>query len=120
MERILAHYGVEVQLGSRWRSVRCPFHEGGDVHASARASLDGFACLACGLKGDGIKVIMEVEHVEFGRATELYEGITGVRHNRVSKGVKRKSWGIPPFGSGDLEGDNSGFQARVRGYPDLG
>ena len=118
MQRVLSHYGLEVQPGTRWRSVRCPFHS--DQHASARVCLTGFACLACGIKGDAIKVIMKVENAEFGRALELYESITGDRRERVRQSVKRKSWGIPPFGEGPDRPVDYGFQARIRKGPDLG
>ena len=117
MVGILHHYGLDVNLTDRWRTVLCPFHE--EDHPSARASLAGFACLACGVRGDGIKLIMERERVDFSRAVELYEEWTGDGFKRVSKPTRRKSWGIPPLGEGSDSGDDRVIQDGFRKLPDL-
>ena len=117
MHAVLAHYGLDVLLTSSWRPVLCPFHD--DHERSAGACLGGFKCLACGVTGDGIKVIMEVERCDFSSALGKYEAITGDRGGRVSKPVTRKSWGIPPFGARDNAENDGGFSTGVRQQPDL-
>ena len=119
MEAILRHYGVDVQLGTMFRKVHCVSPDHSDSHASAGASVVGYRCHTCGLSGDGIKLIMEVEHVDFAGAVALYEDWTGDSHHRVSKPVTRKSWGVDPFESRDQSTNDSSFQAGVRRQPDL-
>ena len=119
MEAVLTHYGMEPKhLDSSWRSVLCPFH--GDIRPSARAKDTGFACLACGIKGNVITLVMKVEQVEANRAFEILEELTGESHRRVSKPVTRKSWGVPPFSEGDKPRVNQTFQTGIRRFPDLG
>jgi DNA primase len=115
MEKVLAYYGLDARLSDGWTPVKCPFHD--DSTASASASTTGFRCHTCGVKGDGIALIMERENIEFGGAVERYESITGDSVHRVSQSVQRKSWGIPPFGEKDRPLSDRGFKARVRRKP---
>jgi len=119
MEAVLEHYGLDpVHLDGRWRAVLCPFH--GDTRPSARATSTGFACMACGIKGNVITLIMGVEQCEAGRAFEILEELTGESHSRVSEPVTRKSWGVDPFEERDKPRVNRTLPSGIRQFPDLG
>ena len=119
MEAVLRHYGCETPvLSSGWRAVLCPFHT--ESRKSARANQSGYRCLACGIGGDVIGLIMKVEQCEAGRAFEIIEELTGESHRRASKPVTRKSWGVPPFGERDKPAINRTLPSGIRQFPDLG
>lgn len=74
---VFAHYGGSLpSVGTRWVSVRCPFH--GDRTASAAINLEenAFACYACDIKGDTYAIIMQHEGVGFREAFSIAEDIT--------------------------------------------
>jgi DNA primase len=58
---------------SPWRPVLCPFHDDKHPSASASTEVGGFACHACGIKGDSWSLILQFKGIpkeEFGRAVE--------------------------------------------------
>uniref|UniRef100_A0AAU8GS61 DNA primase n=1 Tax=Mycobacterium phage BabyBack TaxID=3158877 RepID=A0AAU8GS61_9CAUD len=59
-----------------WNKCLCPFH--GDETASAAVSYDlqGFNCLACGVRGDVISIIRHEEEVSFAEANRIAESIS--------------------------------------------
>lgn len=121
ISRVLEHYGAEdVPTGGKWQPMKCCFHE--DRHASARVSPDdgAFACLACGIKGDALAVIMKVEKIEFVCALERYEAITGSPAKPVSSSVQRQP-GRRVYGrERNYDGDSGLFSSGVRRKPSAG
>jgi DNA primase len=77
---VLIHYGAK-DLPSRygWHTMKCPFPEHNDSRASARVNLSigGFVCLACGIRGDAIKIIRDREGLSFGKALEFAREVFG-------------------------------------------
>ncbi|AAC18499.1 DNA primase [Mycobacterium phage Lakes] len=59
-----------------WNKCLCPFH--GDETPSAAVSYDlqGFNCLACGVRGDVISIIRHEEEVSFAEAVRIAEGLS--------------------------------------------
>lgn len=120
MQLVLAHYGRDVDLGSGWKTISCPFHsDGNEKHPSARACLSAFTCNSCGVQGDSVAVIMEVEKCDVARAFKVLEGIVGRTYGGVSKTTARKSWGVDPFSEGSDERDDRALPPGVRKLPDL-
>ena len=121
ISRVLEHFGAEdVPVSGGWRGIKCPFHQ--DRHASARISPDdgAFACLACGIKGDALALIMKVERVEFVRALERYEEIVGSPAATVSGKHGGKSGGGVPTRQRNYERDSGLFQTGIRRRPGSG
>ena len=97
---VLEYYGADTTRvrETGWRSIRCPFHE--DRIASARVNLasGGFACLACGMRGDAIAIICRQEGLDFKDACEFAERIFGESVGSVRKtarkgnATKRRAW----------------------------
>lgn len=91
---VLEHYGADLARVSEhgWRSVRCPFT---DKHTDKRPSgrvnlaLNAYCCLACGTKGDAIKVIREIEGLDFQGAVQFAEEILGQSCGDVRKPTRR-------------------------------
>lgn len=121
ISRVLEHFGAEdVPDSGGWRGIKCPFHD--DRHASARISPDdgAFACLACGIKGDALALIMKVEKVEFVRALERYEEIVGSPAVTVSGSDAGKSGRRVPTRQRNYERDGGLFSTGVRRRPGSG
>ncbi|WP_374724868.1 CHC2 zinc finger domain-containing protein [Pseudarthrobacter oxydans] len=56
--------------GRGWAPCVCPFHGDSQASASFNEELEAFVCHACTMKGDGLKLIMEHEHLDFIAATQ--------------------------------------------------
>lgn len=86
---ILEHYGGRVPTRRGWVKMHCPFHD--DSHASASVSLDEnvFCCFACQIKGNGYKLLMLREGVEFREALKIAQGIFDTRGEVLSLGNNR-------------------------------
>lgn len=69
--------------------MHCPFHD--DLHASASVSIDEnvFCCFACQIKGNGYKLLMLREGVEFREALKIAQGIFDSRGEVLSLGNRR-------------------------------
>ena len=77
---VLRRYGadsVPEGYGDTWRKMLCPFHP--DTHASAAINeeLDAFSCLACGVKGNAVTLIMDREGCDARTADSLATAIAG-------------------------------------------
>jgi DNA primase len=93
---VLTHYGADLTRVSEhgWRSIRCPFtdnHARDDKRASGRVnlSLNAYACLACGTKGDAIGIIKQREGTDYPGAIQFAEEILGQCVEGVRRAAKR-------------------------------
>jgi DNA primase len=89
--KVLEHYGFDIPYGrSGWVTVRCAFH--GDKVKSARLNIEngGFRCFGCDMAGDVYSIIMKKEGINYGKAIELAERITGEsdRELRTERGTR--------------------------------
>ncbi|QCG76947.1 DNA primase [Mycobacterium phage XianYue] len=73
-----------------WNKALCPFH--GDETPSAAVSyeLQGFNCLACGVRGDVISIIRHEEEVTFAEAQRIAEELSVGGHVPVPRKPQRK------------------------------
>ncbi|AEL17924.1 DNA primase [Mycobacterium phage Trixie] len=73
-----------------WNKCLCPFH--GDETPSAAVSyeLQGFNCLACGVRGDVISIIRHEEEVTFAEAQRIAAEVSVGGHVPVSGKPPRK------------------------------
>jgi DNA primase len=79
IDKVLEHYGADLHRirETGWQNVKCCFHE--DAHASASVNLakGGFACHACGIKGDAISLIKLREGLDYRGALTFAETVLG-------------------------------------------
>jgi DNA primase len=79
IDLLLEHYGMyDISYRDGWQSVNCVFHD--DETASAAVNLleDRFVCYACGVKGDILDIVQEVE-----RVADVREAMTWVEDHLV-------------------------------------
>ncbi|AER48808.1 DNA primase [Mycobacterium phage Alma] len=92
-----------------WNKCLCPFH--GDENPSAAVSYDlqGFNCMACGVRGDVISIIRHEEEVTFAEAKRIAESLSVGSHIPVQvKPARKPSRRV--FGE---SGDNRGGSVRA-------
>ena len=90
--KVLEHYGFTIPSNrGGWMSLRCVFHN--DHVKSARLNIDGggYRCFACDMAGDVYSIIMKREGVNYGKALEIAEGITGESNTELRSKPKRGS-----------------------------
>lgn len=88
--KILEHYGFDIPIGrAGWITVRCAFH--GDRVKSARLNLEngGFRCFGCDMAGDVYSIIMKKEGLDYVKAIEFAERITGESKREIRKQSSR-------------------------------
>ncbi|AXH50780.1 DNA primase [Mycobacterium phage Snape] len=98
-----------------WNQCLCPFH--GDETPSAAVSYDlqGFNCLACGVRGDAISIIRHEEEVSFAEAVRIAEELSVGGNVTIQRKSARKS-GRRVFGeSGSGRSRGSAVRPRIRG-----
>lgn len=69
IDMLLEHYGLwDIQYRDGWQQVLCPFHP--DTNPSAQVNLlqDRFTCFACGVHGDILDIVQEVERMDVREA----------------------------------------------------
>lgn len=110
IKTILEHYGARVPTRMGWFSMRCPFHDDRHNSASANTTENVFCCFACQIKGDGYKIIMDKEGVQFREAIHIAQRILDasgeVLPQRSSRG------GGLPRRTGNHDGSRS--QSKIR------
>ena len=75
---VLEHYGWDVGAPRYgWVTVKCGIHD--DSHASCRVNneLGALACMACGFKGDTIKLIRHMEGCSYVEAVRIAKKLSG-------------------------------------------
>lgn len=73
LQQVLEEYGGQYGIRTGWQSLRCINKDGhthGDKNKSASASLTlgEYYCFGCGLKGDGIGLLRELEGISYNDA----------------------------------------------------
>jgi DNA primase len=110
---VLCYHGASnVPESSSWRTMKCPYHE--DRNASARTNGFGFMCHGCGVKGNALSLLMEVDKLDFLGALTKYEEITGESVPRVSGKTTRQRRREVPFESRDYERGSDLFSLGIR------
>jgi DNA primase len=71
---------------------RCPFHEEKTPSFSINQELGFYKCFGCGVSGDAITFIREMEHLDFVEAVERLAGRVGItlRYDDASYSADRK------------------------------
>lgn len=71
MVDLLEYYGVDFDVDKRgWQAVRCIWHDDNDPSASVNLDKEIFTCHVCGISGDIIDIVSEVECIGVGEAVE--------------------------------------------------
>jgi len=62
---LLKHYGwsgwEEHSRAKEWNRLKCPFHDDRNPSASVKRETNRFNCFTCGVRGDIIDIVMQVE-----------------------------------------------------------
>ncbi|MDA4086053.1 CHC2 zinc finger domain-containing protein [Mycolicibacterium hassiacum] len=98
-----------------WNKCLCPFH--GDETPSAAVSYDlqGYNCMACGVRGDVISIIRHEEGVSFAEAVRIAEGVSVGSDIPVPRKPQRKP-SRRVFGESRSAGTaGSTVRSRIRG-----
>ena len=118
---LIEHYGGKIPRDVHgWQKIKCPFHD--DAHASAGVSTkEGiFVCHGCGIKGNAINIVMEVEGKKYYEAIKIAEGITGESHeallrkSTLGRRISESSGHRPRSGSTDTIRSRRGATAWSR------
>lgn len=80
----------DVPTGFGWVRAKCPFHDDRTASASVNHELQGFACMACGVTGDAIKLLQDQLGLTFREALEKARYLSG------DETPTRGSGGKPP------------------------
>ncbi|UYL87021.1 DNA primase [Mycobacterium phage BABullseye] len=100
---------------SLWAKCLCPFHGDGTPSAAVSYELQGFNCLACGVRGDVISIIRHEEEVTFAEANRIAEEISVGGDNPVPRKPQRKP-SRRVFGEqGSVRESRSSVRTGVRG-----
>jgi DNA primase len=70
------HIGLR-RVGTRWVGL-CPFHAENSPSFSVNSELGLYYCFGCGVKGDVITFVREIEHLDFVEAVEKLAGRAGI------------------------------------------
>ncbi|BBC53853.1 putaive DNA primase [Mycobacterium phage PP] len=107
--------------GRDWLKCCCPFH--GDTVASAGVSysLNGFRCLACGVKGNAVTLIKQQEEVSFAEAERIAAGLSDgcgePLPQKSSRKPSRRVFGDKGSDVSQRAGGSRPVPSRVRGRP---
>lgn len=102
---VLLHYGGDdLPEAIRWRPCKCPFHDDRNASASyiAHEERQGFNCHGCGIKGDALAVVQQVESCDFRDAVKRCEEIVGLDLSG-SKDTAPKKYKAVRIGQTDTE-----------------
>ncbi|AGS82743.1 DNA primase [Mycobacterium phage AnnaL29] len=75
---------------NEWNKCLCPFHGDGTPSAAVSYDLQGFNCLACGVRGDAISIIRHEEEVSFAEAQRIAEGLSVGSGEPIQRKPQRK------------------------------
>ncbi|MFB7185225.1 CHC2 zinc finger domain-containing protein [Streptomyces sp. NPDC056230] len=119
---VLEHYGAtDVPEGSRFRKMKCPFHEDRNASASVCTEENRFRCFACDISGDSFDIITDQEGCrDFNCARACATKLLGGEYGTVRSGSSQSS-GRPSRRvldeSGPVRGQRSLLSAGVRRKP---
>lgn len=72
---VLSHYGMDAPATGVWSKFKC--HGERKASASVNSSIGVMSCFSCGLKGDALAVIRQLDSCDFRGALAKYKEITG-------------------------------------------
>mgnify|MGYP000868665830 FL=1 len=101
--------------GKIWQKTLCPFHGESRPSAAVSRDLDGFNCLACGVRGDVISIIRHGEGVNYQEAKRISEGVPVGSNRTVPVNDARKSSRRVPFGSRSERTKDESVRYGIRG-----
>jgi DNA primase len=83
---LLTHYEFKkIEDKGDWILAMCPFHQDSNPSFNMRKGDTYFHCWACKTNGDAIKLVMDLEHLEFTEAINKLAGLTGYIINDDSR-----------------------------------
>lgn len=111
---VLNYYGAEAPPArAGWTKMRCPFHDDRKPSAAWHYKYNGFRCQGCGVKGNGITLIMHQEGVSYAKACELARSWFGDSYDAVrDESQERRRF---PSGTRYRVDNGQAVPARVRG-----
>lgn len=62
--------------GRTWTKMLCPYHDEEVASAAISYKLEAFNCLACGMKGNVVNLVMKREEVDVATAREICEKLS--------------------------------------------
>lgn len=69
ISEVVASYGIELRSSGRTLVGRCPFHtDGGRPNLFVYPTTDSFYCFRCGIGGDAITFVEQIEGIDFREA----------------------------------------------------
>ncbi len=90
MVAIVSQYTHIKKTGAQWMAL-CPFHGEKTPSMSVSAEKCVYYCFGCGVKGDVINFVQEIEHLDFAAAVELLAAKCGVtlRYDKANESAER-------------------------------
>ncbi|MEU9058983.1 CHC2 zinc finger domain-containing protein [Streptomyces sp. NPDC048430] len=117
---VLEHYGAtDVPEGSRFRKMKCPFHEDRNASASVCTEENRFRCFACDISGDSFDVIADQEGCrDFSCTRSCTEKLLGGSYGTIRGGPNENPRRRGVFEeSRPVRGQRSILQAGIRRKP---
>src|SRR5947209_3851799 len=101
LAEVVARYGIELRRSGRTSVGRYPFHtDGGRPNFHVYASTQSWYCFRCGVGGDVIRFVQQMEGVGFREAVErLIGGMPGEERLRrpapvpTPRAISSRAWG---------------------------
>ncbi len=87
---VLASYGMDAPTSSSWVKFRC--HGERKASAVVNSSEGAMNCFSCGLKGDALSVIMQMDSCSFQIALVKYKEITGEDAPGFGRGSSKRTY----------------------------
>lgn len=91
IRKILEYFGF-TDLGAEGSKILCKFHQ--EDHPSAVFYQYYFKCFACGVQGDGVRLLHDREGLSWREAYDRAASITGEVRSEVREG-RRSGSGLP-------------------------
>ncbi len=88
---VISEHTALRKVGTGWSGL-CPFHPEKSPSFSVNAEKGVYHCFGCGVGGDVIKFVREIEHLDFVGAVELLAARSGItlRYTEADQGESRK------------------------------
>lgn len=113
--KILDFYGVAYRNQSGWHNILCPVHSERNPDCGVNLDAGRIKCHACGFRGDGLDLIMELEGVSLAEAIDRCEQEGYIRgDSSIHRGPPRKSRGSVSGGARNREENRRANEARLR------
>lgn len=125
IEPLLTHLGVknlpdDEPPWTYWRMIKCVSPDHADANASASTNGFGYNCHGCGLKGDAVKITMEVMNIDRTSAIAFLSGVYGESFVSVPRRPKPSRRRVFDGGARVHKGDDQQVPTGVRRRPFAG